>query len=1010
MTSRFKFVSTVDPNNAQPENVQPRKSFDRSSCQVKFFHILCRSIFNYFQIGFNKLTLAHTKRVEIQKRVSIDGGMNFETTTTTVMTTEKVELNNAEALPSVKASGQKPKILCDSTLTTGDTKNDNESDILTDDDTDSVGSSVDTEFIEKALDNTIAPADTNEVDEVGTDFNRMSISMMTTQPKNEKSFLEISTQFDRLTVKNEQETNTQDAHCSIVTLSSTNDDDDQDTKSGISSSSEMNEVIVLTDSDNDEKERRVSEMLQPPTASSDDFNVSAMADDLPESSAMHKVNDFFDNVPEPKNRTILSDVSVINATHQESIYVSQTIFDDTQDDSKLAFDQQSVAKVNDNGEDEALHVTDNDIRIDIPVSKSSSDQPRQLTKTQSGIKLTTTNSTPIIESTVKKSQCIPRSSSNTPRDLSALIKNNGGSIKLHTDSNGQVNISARININIHIAKIDDESSDDSRRDTKDRTTPKDTPAIDSESSENAKQSEKNVQSPPQNEVQEAEIIVKAVFDTDDVIEASNDVIEATIDDKAAERKPPTTTKTPSTANKLKQFEYATPKSMTKTSKKLIYETPKMKAPTTVENDKENLPDNLPEGFQIDKTIPVAAKDQLLLHQVYGDAWKTPEVLRSYSSIKGAPNNFQPKRLVQSAICDQKMINSRMSKGFMFCKFKKTIVFFCFFYLIRLSAVKRNIATDLDSTRFDDLSVIEGPDPAEISPLKCENEQKEKEMIKSPPKSTRKKAAKATPRAKAPQSPVQNRPKSPSAIGYTAKTRQAAIKVRQRLREICDSDSEDETRDKDYSITDDENDEWNESSSVESDSDNDQFVPSATKPKRVVGKRSKAKKTGDEIVYLDLSAERVVEVDGDKQMGNEDDLAEITRRFLDHDLSDSPKKPRKRKLFTPNNVRDYDEEETPDIELKPTRSCSSQMDRIDEEVKMKVPPIPLFKTLGHKLFDSKSFESPSKTSTKDAEFKTPIGHRITDRKCQTGEIIHSEKLFSSRLLNPNSLRFFIFICR
>lgn len=50
--------------------------------------------------------------------------------------------------------------------------------------------------------------------------------------------------------------------------------------------------------------------------------------------------------------------------------------------------------------------------------------------------------------------------------------------------------------------------------------------------------------------------------------------------------------------------------------------------------------------------------------------------------------------------------------------------------------------------------------------------------------------------------------------------------------------------------------------------------------------------------------------------------------------------------------------------------------IDDEVKLKIP-IPYFKSLAHKLFDSKSFDSPepkrtpkSRLGTKVDEFKTP----------------------------------------
>lgn len=52
----------------------------------------------------------------------------------------------------------------------------------------------------------------------------------------------------------------------------------------------------------------------------------------------------------------------------------------------------------------------------------------------------------------------------------------------------------------------------------------------------------------------------------------------------------------------------------------------------------------------------------LKHKVYGDAWKTPEVIRSYSAVKGrsvdrANANTTPSMLK----------NSRYSKGFDLCE-------------------------------------------------------------------------------------------------------------------------------------------------------------------------------------------------------------------------------------------------------------------------------------------------------------------------------------------------------
>lgn len=124
-------------------------------------------------------------------------------------------------------------------------------------------------------------------------------------------------------------------------------------------------------------------------------------------------------------------------------------------------------------------------------------------------------------------------------------------------------------------------------------------------------------------------------------------------------------------------------------------------------------------------------------------------------------------------------------------------------------------------------------------------------------------------------------------------RTPAQKAVDRLRKICDSDSEES----DEFMTSDEDDDWDAeknalSSSASSSLTDDEYEPrTARKRGQLVGASSTAKKKaaakGTKLIYLDLSSEEVVEVDENHQTNvPEDDLAEITRKFLESDLNDS----------------------------------------------------------------------------------------------------------------------------
>lgn len=585
------------------------------------------------------------------------GDQNGKTTTTTRLTTTTTEMQKivSESLTPKPSAAQKPKILMsESTMKTLEKNED--SDVMTDDDTDSVGSSVDSDFIHRALvengDN--ENADSHGIEPVDSQFQRLSISMSAadTRPTMSKDFQNLSHQFDQMGIDEGRKPAV--GNCSIVTLSSTDEVlADQDTMSALSES-HINDVIILTDSDVEERSASARLLLNTGEPQVSDNQASSLK--LPCSSLMEKINDFFDNVPslEPERSlsTTISPAKISNeVSHKDSIYISETSHEEIDSDTEQTgqkrtkasngvVDSESVIAASVDNEASVRQTasaaeTNNDIKIDIPVSKSSSDQPRQLVKSQSGIKLTTTRSTPIIESTVRK----PSS------NVSAVVKKTGSKIKLLTDSNGQVNISAKININIHINQLNVSTSEDSSSAHSDEP-PKDSPAI-----------ELNIQSAASPATPPNEPASGAGREPEQREEAG-DKSPSVFKTKLRVDVEENAMRTP--ADKLSKFHFSAPKSMTKSSKKQLYKTPK--------RSKTPRKENMPDGFVVDSNIPIDAKDQILLHQVYGDAWKTPDVLKCYSAVKGKPQLREQSRLVQSANCANKVANSRISSGFICCKF------------------------------------------------------------------------------------------------------------------------------------------------------------------------------------------------------------------------------------------------------------------------------------------------------------------------------------------------------
>lgn len=257
---------------------------------------------------------------------------------------------------------------------------------------------------------------------------------------------------------------------------------------------------------------------------------------------------------------------------------------------------------------------------------------------------------------------------------------------------------------------------------------------------------------------------------------------------------------------------------------------------------------------------------------------------------------------------------------------------------------------MDSTRWDELSIIESPAAHEISPLKNQQDgrpqvkppiRKEPSMIAEeneeplpkvmdkqrnveisfldttedfecetrkncpppPPPTSIKKNIKSKRLQKLQDSPAQcsqsllrrdNDKKTPVVRKRNPPRTPAEIAM-DRVRKICDSDTE-SGGDTDEFMTSDEDDDWNEKKDATSpstySSSDDEFVPrTARKRGQIVGAtsttRKKAAAKGQKLVYLDLSSEEVVEVNENHQSNvSEEDLAEITRKFLESDLNDS----------------------------------------------------------------------------------------------------------------------------
>lgn len=635
-------------------------------------------------------------RQTIERQETISAQISTTTTTTTVI---EQQIENAPVAiagrmvskeTATTNSGQRPKILMyESTLTA---KVDDATDLLTDDDTNSVGSSIDSEFIQTIDKNN--ESTTKNTEQVGIQLESLSISatytdQRTTQDKSVDDMMNLSHRLSGMdllgqadTVVKSMKTESQaeldetNRNCSAVTLSSTESEVENEEPETKASDGRKSSIIVLSDSDDESSAQPPLKTVPRSTA---DYLVSSdppsdAVVNLPSSSVMHKIDEFFDNVPS-------LNTSLIENEPVEEIHVSEsTCNDDPSENTSNSIEEPSIGNKSvthddanrsspsivpatcddaSSEEDEFVGVTE--VR-NVPVAKSSSDQVHPVSCMLSGIKVKTTNSTPIIESAIHNADGVRRTDSN---GLSAAVKSTGSTIKFNTDSNGHLNIAAKININIQISNAS--TSEDSSPETSQKDEASlDTPAIESETipeTANTKKSSAEDASDSESVTSLPATQVKSIASSPEQQKPHRRHFQApsihvSVRDTNSPRTP--------AINRLKSFEFSAPKSMTKLSaaENSSYVTPRRKL--AAQPNKENeLPDEMPNGFRIDKSINVDPKDQLLLHQVYGEAWKTPEVLRSYSAIKGRPIANEPKRGAQSA---QVPHQSRFSCGFNLCKY------------------------------------------------------------------------------------------------------------------------------------------------------------------------------------------------------------------------------------------------------------------------------------------------------------------------------------------------------
>lgn len=209
----------------------------------------------------------------------------------------------------------------------------------------------------------------------------------------------------------------------------------------------------------------------------------------------------------------------------------------------------------------------------------------------------------------------------------------------------------------------------------------------------------------------------------------------------------------------------------------------------------------------------------------------------------------------------------------------------------LFVVKRNISENLDSTRIegiDEISIIEPPDQKKNRTKSVRRTPQPRKLLSTPKeKPESKSTTKKNPK---------NKPISPSVFTKRPIDNDESSLIRRPKRNVArkklaiSSDSEDDDKKNDFNG--DSSDEWvvkNESDDSDMMTDDDSDSDYSESTQRTKGSRSCAPRTAkkkNRLTYLNLSDDEVIEVeDGNKTQASEDDLANITRRFLEADLND-----------------------------------------------------------------------------------------------------------------------------
>lgn len=581
------------------------------------------------------------------KNVQATQTVTCTTTTTTTMTKvlnePPIEIDSDEF-----SCAQKPKI-----LQYESTKDENSLDIMTDDDTDSVGSSIDSNEIESGLKEISQPITQNpmtNIDRIDTQMRQLSFLSPSEQGnstvKSDEHLQNMSRQFDQLDLHhdndenddnvNDEQNKTQEKSniegdksmlsCSVQTLSSKDTSEHEPiSPKQTQEKTESDVVIILSDSDTEEadpesepQKRIISQEppLKPTCATSNDgamYNLSSI-----DSSAMQKVNNFFDNAPfiEPIMENSFNS-SHVSKSSKEDVYVPETTDEESIDDKSViepSIDGDEQPKDTKSNKPQILDIdvdhdkpefSDNNIIVDIPVIKSTSDQPRQLIRSQSGVRLTGSLSSPIIKTGGIDSDCIKRTSSNL------ILKTPGSSIRVNS-SNGQLSIAAKININIQIVEdSSEESSEDNKPSRK-------SAAI--QSSEDCQRSRDGYLSANSNHSDDVDSNHSDEHQHGSKIVTSNNTKRNTNNAQTPAKNTKTDaidtpTKTPSAASKIKQFEFVPPRSMTKQKKP---ETNQESDNVATESANRSITSEISDtndGFQVDKDIPISPRDQKLLVSV-----------------------------------------------------------------------------------------------------------------------------------------------------------------------------------------------------------------------------------------------------------------------------------------------------------------------------------------------------------------------------------------------------------